>query len=74
MTSEDSDQPAHPHLISFRSPSADALDPWLPTGCSAKTDQTAQMCRLTQVFAGGTFSLLGNAVPRLTDIAEYTDV
>ena len=33
------DQPAHARsLISLRCPHKDALDPWLPTECSARTD------------------------------------
>ena len=50
----------------FYWPTEDAFDPWLPTECPAKTDQTAWMRRLILVIAGCTYSLEGNAVPWLT--------
>ena len=38
VDSEDSDQPVHPcSLISLRSPHEEALGPWLPTECQAKS-------------------------------------
>ena len=38
------------------------LNPWLPTECPAKTDQTAWMRRLIWVFARSMCNLEGNAV------------
>ena len=53
MSSEDSDQPGHPpSLISLRCPREESLGPWLPIKRTAKTDQTGQVPRLIQVFAG----------------------
>ena len=43
----------------------DALDPWLPTECPVKTDQTSWMCSLIRVFAGRICNLIGNAVPQI---------
>ena len=42
---------------SLHYPHEDALDPWLPIGCSATTDHTARMCKVILVFAGRTCSL-----------------
>ena len=36
------------------------LDPWLPKGCPADTDQTAGMHRLICVFAGRTCNIFSN--------------
>ena len=41
-------QPGHPQsLTSLRRLSEESVDPWLPIKCTAKTDQTGRMFRLT---------------------------
>ena len=54
--------------LSLCCPLEDALDPWVPTECSATpliTDQTVRMCRLIWDFAVRTCNISGNAVSRL---------
>ena len=54
---EDTHQPAD-----LRCLLEDALDPSLPTECSAKTDENVRMRRLIADFARHTCSLVENAV------------
>ena len=51
---EDSDQPRHLPSMSFHCPHEETFGPQLPTEHTLKTDQTGQMPRLIQVFAGHT--------------------
>ena len=50
---------------SLRNPPWDALGPWPPTECPAKTDLTALIFRLIWQFAGSIYSRVGTAVPRI---------
>ena len=46
-------QPGHPQsLTSLSRPSEESLDPWLPIKCTAKTDQTGRMLRMTLFLSG----------------------